>query len=251
MDQRPLHGIRVLALEQMQAMPYATQLLARLGADVIKVEHPVTGDLGRSATPSIEDPQGRVVGATFLRNNLGKRSIGIDLKSGRGRELVLRLAERADIFAENFRAGALARMGLGYPEVSARVPSIVYASVSGFGQDPESPYYDWPALASVAEAMSGIYDYRQRPGPATDLLAQQAPSATSAPRLFAVIGILTALRHRDRTGPWAADRRCDARLHGGDDGHRHQLLVHGSTPFGDSRGPRCESDGDHGWIPGE
>ena len=199
MDQRPLSGIRVLALEQMQAMPYATQLLARLGADVLKVEHPISGDLGRSATPAISDPQGRQVGATFLRNNLGKKSIGIDLKSERGRELVLSLAGNVDIFAENFRAGALARMGLGFEDVSARIPEIVYVSVSGFGQDPRSPYYDWPALASVAEAMSGIYDYRQTPG--------QPPTAGPAgalgdigTALFAVIGILAALRHRDQTG---------------------------------------------------
>ena len=73
---KPLDGVRVLAAEQMQALPYATQLLARLGADVIKVEHPVDGESGRGALPAMNDPWGRRVGATFLRNNLGKRAVG-------------------------------------------------------------------------------------------------------------------------------------------------------------------------------
>ena len=73
---KPLDNVRVLALEQMAAMPFATQVLARLGADVVKVEHPVNGESGRGSSPSMQDPEGRVVGATFLRSNLGKRSIG-------------------------------------------------------------------------------------------------------------------------------------------------------------------------------
>ncbi|HEY6473898.1 MAG TPA: CoA transferase, partial [Acidimicrobiales bacterium] len=100
---KPLDGVRVLALEQMQALPYATQLLGRLGADVVKVEAPGTGDLGRGAVPSMVDPEGRATGATFMRNNLSKRSVVIDLKQPEGRELVLRLAPRFDVVAENFR----------------------------------------------------------------------------------------------------------------------------------------------------
>ena len=84
----PLEGIRILAIEQMQAMPFGTQLLARLGADVVKVEHPVHGESGRSGSPSIVDEDGTQVGATFLRNNLSKRSIGIDLKNPEGAALV-------------------------------------------------------------------------------------------------------------------------------------------------------------------
>ena len=85
----PLAGVRVLAAEQMQALPFATQLLARLGADVVKVEHPTQGESGRGAHPAMADPEGRAVGATFLRNNLGKRSVGIDLKAPEGRALFL------------------------------------------------------------------------------------------------------------------------------------------------------------------
>ena len=121
---KPLDGVRVLALEQMAAMPFATQLLARLGADVVKVEHPVHGESGRAASPSILDPDGRVVGATFLRSNLGKRSVGIDLRTDAGRELVLRLVPKFDVFAENFKAGTIDRLGLGYDVVSGVHPGL-------------------------------------------------------------------------------------------------------------------------------
>src|SRR5690242_4010033 len=116
---KPLDGVRVLALEQMQALPFATQLLARLGAEVVKVEHPVDGESGRGAMPAMTDRAGKQAGATFVRNNLDKRSVGIDLKQPAGRELVLRLAPHFDVFAENFKAGALRKMGLGYDDVAA------------------------------------------------------------------------------------------------------------------------------------
>ncbi len=194
---KPLDGVRVLALEQMQALPYATQLLARLGADVVKIEAP-TGESGRGSQPGMHDPEGRFVGATFLRNNLSKRSVTVNLKAEKGRDLVLALAPHFDVFAENFKSGSLDRLGLGYDAVAAVHPSVIYASVSGFGAS-GSPYADWPAYASIAEAMSGIYDYvlvgdeTPRPNPVGAL-----GDISSA--LFAAIGILAALRHRDATG---------------------------------------------------
>ena len=167
---RPLAGITVLAAEQMQALPYATQLLGRLGADIIKVEHPTAGDSGRGALPAMTDPEGRPVGATFLRNNLGKRSVGLDLKSARGRELFVELAGTVDVVAENFKAGTMARLGLGYDDLVGRYPALVYVSVSGFGNLGDSPYADWPAYAMAALGLG----------------VEQAT--------------LTALRHRDVTG---------------------------------------------------
>ncbi|TMA34990.1 MAG: hypothetical protein E6J87_05280, partial [Deltaproteobacteria bacterium] len=100
---RPLAGVRILAVEQMQAMPFATQLLAHLGAEVVKVEHPLHGESGRDAQPSLRDDDGRDVGATYLRNNLGKKSIGVDLKHPRGVELLKRLVLHYDVIAENFK----------------------------------------------------------------------------------------------------------------------------------------------------
>lgn len=196
---KPLDGVRVLALEQMQALPWGTQLLARLGADVVKVEHPTAGESGRGSLPAIEDPQGRRVGATFLRNNLNKRSVGIDLKSERGRDLVKRLAPGFDVFAENFKGGTLTRLGLGYDDIAVVHPGVVYLSVSGFGNTLPSPYRDWPAYAAIAEAMSGIYDFK-RSGDQPPVAAPVGALGDISTAMFGVIGVLAALRHRDRTG---------------------------------------------------
>jgi formyl-CoA transferase len=201
---KPLSGVRVLALEQMQALPYATQLLGRLGAEVVKVEAPGRGDLGRGSMPAMTDPAGRSVGATFLRNNLSKRSIVIDLKQPAGRDLVLRLAPRFDVVAENFRAGAAERLGLAYDDVAAVHDTVVYLSISGFGRPvpagtPVSPYDGWPALASIVEAMSGAYEFK-RPEGQPPIGSPMGGLGDIATALFAVIGTLAALRQRDRTG---------------------------------------------------
>jgi formyl-CoA transferase len=196
---KPLDGIRVLAAEQMQALPYATQMLARLGADVVKVEHPTHGESGRASTPAMADPEGRPVGATYLRNNLNKRSLGIDLKAAEGRELFLALAGRFDVVAENFKAGTMDRMGLGYDVIAATHPQVIYVSISGFGNAAETPYRDWPAYASIVEAMSGIYEYKAGPDqPPVTIPVGALGDISSA--LFAVIGVLAALRHREHTG---------------------------------------------------
>jgi formyl-CoA transferase len=196
---KPLDGVRILAVEQMQALPFATQLLGRLGAEVVKVESPGGGDLGRSSTPAMSDPEGRPVGATFLRNNLGKRSICVDLKNPRGRELVLALAPRFDVFGENFKAGGADRLGIGWPDVVAAHPTVVYASVSGFGQEGGSPYRAWPAYAPIIEAMSGIYE-RTRRDDEPPVVAPVGALGDIGAALFATIGLLAALRQRDRTG---------------------------------------------------
>lgn len=196
---KPLEGVRILALEQMQALPYATQLLARMGADVVKVESVKGGDLGRGSQPGITDPEGRFVGATYLRNNLDKKSICVDLKSPEGRQLILDLAPKFDVVAENFKGGALARMGLGYDDIAAVHPGVVYLSVSGFGNTVSTPYDGWPAYAAVAEAMSGIYDYKLEPG-RPPMVSPVGALGDIGTALFGTIGVLAALRHRERTG---------------------------------------------------
>ncbi|MFN8018767.1 MAG: CaiB/BaiF CoA-transferase family protein [Acidimicrobiales bacterium] len=193
---KPLDGIRILAAEQMQALPFATQLLARLGAEVVKVEHPTMGDSGRGSSPFLVDPQGRKVGATYLRNNFNKRSVGIDLKAPEGRELFLSLVPHFDVVAENFKAGTLERLGLGYEAIAAANPRAIHVSLSGFSND--SPYKDYPAYAAIVEAMSGIYAYKDPDGPPRTIPVGALGDISSA--LFATIGILAALRHRERTG---------------------------------------------------
>ncbi|GAA4992259.1 CaiB/BaiF CoA-transferase family protein [Yinghuangia aomiensis] len=196
---KPLDGIRVLAIEQMQALPFATQMLARFGAEVIKVESPGTGDSGRGSLPAMSDPDGRKVGITFLRNNLGKRSITVDLKNPEGLALVRELAKKADIVCENFKAGVAARLGLGYEDINKINPRAVYLSVSGFGNTTETPYAGWPAYAPVAEGMAGLYEFKRTPGVAPTVSPLGALGDTGS-ALFAIIGVLAALRHRDATG---------------------------------------------------
>ena len=196
---KPLDGVRVLAAEQMQALPYATQLLARLGADVVKVEHPGSGESGRGSFPHMLDPEGRKVGATFLRNNLGKRSLALDLKHPRGRELFLSLVPRFDVVCENFKAGTMDRLGLGYEVIAEHHPGAIFLSLSGFGNTVETPYRAWPAYASIVEAMSGIYEYKRDPDgrPRANPVGALGDISSA---LFGTIGVLAALRHRDRTG---------------------------------------------------
>jgi crotonobetainyl-CoA:carnitine CoA-transferase CaiB-like acyl-CoA transferase len=195
---KPLEGIRVLAVEQMQAMPFATQLFARLGADVIKIEDPVRGESGRGSTPFMVDPEGRHMGATFVRNNLSKRSVGVDVRNPKGRDLVIRLAKRMDIFAENYKAGAMDECGLGYQDLSAVNPRLIYASVSGFGLG-ESPYRGRPAYAPIVESMSGAYEY-QRDIERPPTVAPVGALGDISTGMFATIGMLAALIHRERTG---------------------------------------------------
>jgi crotonobetainyl-CoA:carnitine CoA-transferase CaiB-like acyl-CoA transferase len=193
----PLQGLRVLAVEQMIAAPWATQVLGRLGADVIKIEQLGRGDSGRGSVPTVVGADDRPVGATFLRNNLNKRSVAVDLD--RGAELVLSLAECCDVFVQNYKAGALEQLGLGYDAVAARNPGIVYVSVTGFGTTTPSPYQSWPAYASVAEAMSGIYEWTRQPGQ-RPVINPVGALGDIGSAMFACVGILAALRQRDRTG---------------------------------------------------
>jgi crotonobetainyl-CoA:carnitine CoA-transferase CaiB-like acyl-CoA transferase len=194
---KPLDGVRILAIEQMQALPWGTQMLARLGAEVVKVEHPTAGESGRGALPAVLDPEGRKVGGLFIRNNLGKKSVGIDLK--KGRELILDMAGKYDVVCENFKAGGMDKMGLGYKDFSARYPHLIYVSVSGFGNTVSTPYDGWPAYAGVAESMSGIYEFSRHEGEIPKISPVGALGDIGS-SVFATIGILAALRQRDRTG---------------------------------------------------
>jgi formyl-CoA transferase len=205
----PLEGLRVLAVEQMQALPYATQLMTFLGAAVVKIEPPGTGESGRGARPALRDRDGRTVGATYLRNNLNKQSVAIDLRRPEGVDLVRRLAARFDLFAENLKPGTAERLGLGWEPLAALHPRLVYLSLSGFGSQGESPYAGRPAYSSVVEAMGGLYELMREPGDPTRVGSAGALGDVGA-ALFATIGALAALRERDRTGK---GRRVDVAMY--------------------------------------
>jgi crotonobetainyl-CoA:carnitine CoA-transferase CaiB-like acyl-CoA transferase len=196
---KPLDGVKILAAEQMQALPFATQLLARLGAEVVKIEHPIKGESARGSVPFMNDPYGNPVGATFLRNNLNKKSVGIDLSTSEGQDLFLRLVPNFDVIGDNFKPGTMKKFGLDYKSINSKYPDVIVISISGFGNSGDSPYQNWPAYNSVAEAMSGLYDFKRRDGepPIVNPMGAVGDIATS---LFGVIGILAALRHREDTG---------------------------------------------------
>jgi len=194
----PLAGLRILAAEHMQALPFSTQLLGMLGAEVIKVEAP-GGEAGRTARPRVPLPDGTTTGGTFARNNLSKSSIVLDLKNPEGRATFLQLAAQVDVVAENMRPGVMDRLGVGYDDIAAIAPRVIYLSVSGFGNRTPSPYQHWPAYAPVAEAMSGLYEISRDPGsPPRPGVAGALGDISAA--LFATIGVLAAVRHRDATG---------------------------------------------------
>ena len=191
----PLGGIRVLDLTQSVAGPLCTRMLADMGAEVIKVERPGHGDLGRALEPFVPKANGDLVSGRFVGLNRNKRSIAVDLKSATGREIVTRLSETVDVFVESFRPGVTARLGLGYETLRTGHPELVYASISGFGQPSiaESPFSDRPAFDLVAVALSGLMDLTgetdgppQRPG--------TIPLGDLVPALFCTIGTVAALR---------------------------------------------------------
>lgn len=187
----PLEGVRVLDLSRVLAGPYATMLLADLGADVIKVEHPERGDDTRGWGPPFVGEES----AYFLSVNRNKRSIAVDLKSEEGFERIKKLAENADVLIENMRRGALEKLGLGYEAVKENNPDIVYCSITGFGPGPDedSPGYDF-----LIQARAGIMGITGWPdGEPTKVGVAIADMVCG---LYASNAILAALHRRSETG---------------------------------------------------
>lgn len=195
----PLRDVRVVDLTQALAGPFCTMLLADMGADVIKVEPP-TGDLPRFSPPFHEDDTDKHFGGYFASINRNKRAIALDLKDPDDVETLLRLLEGADVLVENFKAGVMDRFGLSWELLHERFPSLVYATIRGFG-DPrsgESPHADWPAFDVVAQAAGGLVsctgldeDHRVTAGPSIGDIY---------PATMCAVGLLGALHHARRTG---------------------------------------------------
>lgn len=187
-----LQGLLVLDLTRILSGPFATMTLADLGADVVKVEQPGTGDDTRAWGPPSQGGEA----AYFLSINRNKRSLAVDLKSPEGRAAVWRLAMRADVLVENFRPGTAGRLGFGYDELSAQNPGLVYASISGFGQT--GPDAGLAGYDAIAQARSGIMSVTgEADGPPVRV---GVSSADLTAGMWATIGILAALHERHRTG---------------------------------------------------
>lgn len=190
-----LPHIKVLDCSRVFAGPWAAQMLADLGADVVKVEYPEHGDDNRQMGFPQRDGDGRPTGqmSSFLAMNRGKRSIAIDIASEPGRSLFLELIAKADVLIENFKAGTLARYGLDYPTLAAINPRLVLCSITGFGQD--GPYAARPSYDAIAQAMSGIMSVTGPPGSGPALVGYSVADVNAG--FYASIAILAALHNRD------------------------------------------------------
>lgn len=187
----PLKGLRVVDLTRVLAGPYATMLLADLGADVIKVERTDQGEETR-VVPPLKNGESHY----FLSINKNKRSIAVDLKTKEGRQVILDLVRVSDIVIENFRPGVLKRLDLEYETLAAVNPRIILCSISAFGQT--GPWADRSAFDLVIQAMSGFMSVTGEPGRPPARMG--LPAGDLSGGLFAVIGILAALHERERTG---------------------------------------------------
>ncbi|MEQ3554369.1 CoA transferase [Pseudonocardia nematodicida] len=187
----PLAGVLVLEVGAFMAAPFATMQLADLGARVVKVEPPGSGDPTRAAGPFLDGES-----SPFLRMNRNKESVVLDLKSTPDRDAFLALVDRADVLVENLRPGAMARLGLGYEELAARRPELVYASASGWGQD--GPAAGRAGLDIMAQAASGLMSVT---GDADgDPVKVGVPVCDLVTALYVALAVTAALRERDRSG---------------------------------------------------
>lgn len=187
----PLAGLRILDFSRILSGPYATLILADLGAEVVKIETVETGDETRGFPP-FKGPFSHY----FIALNRGKKSLALNLKNPLGVEIARELARTADVVVENFRPGVMDRLGLGYEALSAENPRLSYCSITGFGED--SPLRDQPAFDVIAQALSGVMSVNREAGGTPNRLG--IPLGDMAGSIFAVFGILAALVQRQRTG---------------------------------------------------
>jgi len=194
----PLSGITVIDLTRILAGPFCTQLLGDLGANVIKIERPGSGDdTRRFGPPYLHDEAGSNTGesAYFMSCNRNKRSVAIDISSSEGQVLLRRLIKKADVLIENFKVGNLARYGLGYDDLKKDCPGLVYCSVTGFGQT--GPYADRPGYDPLIQAMGGVMSVTGNPDGAPQKVG--VPIADLMTGMYASVAITSALRSRELT----------------------------------------------------
>jgi crotonobetainyl-CoA:carnitine CoA-transferase CaiB-like acyl-CoA transferase len=199
----PLSHIRVLDLSRVLAGPWAGQNLADLGAEVIKVERPKAGDDSRAfGPPWLKDPSGRdsMESVYFMSANRGKKSITVNLTNPEGQRIVRELAARCDVLIENYKVGDLDRYGLGYKDLSALNPRLVYCSVTGFGQT--GPYRERPGYDFMAQGMGGLMSISGEPDevPGGGPMRAGVPVIDIFAGMYATIAICAALAHRAETG---------------------------------------------------
>lgn len=188
---KPLEGIRILDLSRVLAGPYCTMILADMGAEVVKIERPGGGDDSRAFAPFIGEES-----AYFMSLNRGKKSVVLDFKNARDKEVFFELVKKSDILVENFRPGTMEKLGMGYEVIKKVNPAIIYAAISGFGHT--GPYSKKAAYDMLAQAMGGVMSITGEPGRPPVRVGTSIGDITAA--LFGTIGILIALQVRNKTG---------------------------------------------------
>ncbi len=188
----PLSGIRVLDVTRVMAGPYCTMLLGFLGAEVIKVEDPQEGDPSRTASLYFD----RGLSAFFISGNAAKKSVTLNLKAPRGRDVLLALARRCDVYVENFRPGVADKLGVGPATLREADPRLITCSVSGYGS--WGPYRDYPAFDLTVQAMAGAMSFTGEPGRPPAKMG--VPIGDLGGGVFGAYGIAAALYERERTG---------------------------------------------------
>jgi crotonobetainyl-CoA:carnitine CoA-transferase CaiB-like acyl-CoA transferase len=198
---KPLEGLKVLELARILAGPWVGQLLADLGADVVKVERPGAGDDTRGwGPPFIEGAEGDDLSAAYFHScNRGKRSIAVDFETPEGQDLVRKLASHADVVIENFKVGGLKKYGLDYESLKQVNPRLVYCSITGFGQN--GPYASRAGYDFMIQGLSGIMDLTGDPQGEPQKIGVAYVDIFTG--VYSVVGILAALRRRDQTGEGA------------------------------------------------
>ena len=199
----PLAGIRVLDLSRVLAGPWCTQLLADLGAEVVKIERPGAGDDTRHWGPPWHEHEGRRVAAYFLSANRGKKSAAIDFARAEGADLIRRLAKQSDVVVENFKVGGLERFGLGASSLRSLDPRLIVASITGFGQ--HGPYAGRAGYDFIIQAMGGLMSVTGLPDeePGGGSMRVGVAVADLFTGLYTAVGILAALYRRNATGEGA------------------------------------------------
>src|SRR5262245_19569580 len=194
----PLAGIRVLELARILAGPWAGQILADLGADVIKIERTGAGDDTRGwGPPFVEGADGNKLAAAYYHScNRGKRSVAVDFETEDGKRIVRKLAARSDIVLENFKTGGLAKFGLDYKSLSADKPDLIYCSITGFGQD--GPYSHRAGYDLLIQGMGGIMDLTGKPD--DEPMRGGVAFADVMTGIYSAVAITAALNERNRTG---------------------------------------------------
>ena len=191
---KPLEGVTILDLTRVVAGPYATMILADLGARVIKIENPGDPDYTRDFEPYLVDGDKRQ-SAFFAQYNRNKEAITLNLKEPRAKDIFRQMVQKADIVVENYRAGVMDKLGVGYENLKTYNPKLVYTAISGFGQT--GPYSTWPAYDNSGQALSGLWSMNGIPGEPTRIGTIIGDLAAT---FFGAIGTLSAYIHAQKTG---------------------------------------------------